>query len=1274
MKAAAPQPSAPLPKAAAVPLTPVLVETPPAEELDEEHKQQRDANMSESLAERVLRPARPKASAATGYADLVGPALNRGASSSPNVDAAGGAPGQAGAALSLVHQQHTTARVVRSSVYAEPTQSLQFKLATELTEKQDEEDERESAVQRKCDASLAGDAAGVTDDLDGHQPPKESRDQHAMPALNTPGEDTSGGTDATGMPARLRSKMENALGADFAEVRVNTGSARAAELGALAFTQGSEVHVAPGQWAPETTKGQELLGHELTHVVQQREGRVRATAQLEGLGLNDEPALESEADAMGARAASGVNSISVQRSSPMHNHGDVMQAVPIAAESEPTDDETTAVPANAVTDPSGEMVSSPEDVSPPVQAKGLVIPSQATGLNPIQRQPGGKRKRSYVPYQIQVTQPLTTDEFKVVAMRQVFGGVIENLEWNNLKESYVPAQSPYTLYVEVGLIRTRRGEVSKAKGFDVDSSGRVSGAEGRAKQFQSAPSSDTKTALMDEIDRRYYEASGTDTKIKASETGKAELWRTIRDEVLFQHDYIANLPPKVKGLIKFSISGRELAPADYEQLFRIAKKIEALPPGAAADYASKITATTKDLSVFEAAIDAYRTELAARQQAIDERTAIHNKLLGLEEVYKLYRRYIAASISEATNPLVKAGTELAKGVGAKVQTAGDMREQLERDLPRYGFSSIAEFALYITKFEQAFEDGAAAIAADLLAKYSGKLYQESTRYQDPAVVRDLYGKLSGYRAQYQEFDKNARVWNEYAAQANRDAEQQRLPGNGQIRVRPPTEEQQQAGEKAKAAKAGAQATIAALSSEYPIFAENDLPVEKRLDKAALAQATEAQLAGVLQAHIAARSKAVGEAREQLEGNHQLIYKMEKLMPAFYTQMDIKPGSIHDQIIRDKMRSDAIAKLVGGILLAIVAIALTVVSMGTATPAILAAGASIGAAGLSVYMAYDEYKQYTAEKAIADVGFADDPSVVWLVLAIVGAGVDMAVAVKAVRALVPAAKALEAGGELSDFTKAVNALQKSKQLDEKIAAAANKAAAARKSYAAAKGELSAALSKVYSLPGPLLDPDVYRALVKMAAAKIKQGAYSLTAFIDEVRQARIAAKLGEMTPEELLKAKAAYAEGLEASKVGTYDTQIKWGIQTVEARRFGPGFWGKRTAQVNARVNAYELKINPNNESFFLPHPSGGYVQFENLAANAVQDGKLVMSPKSIYHVAEMPPFARASVLDEARRQLAAAQKAGFTVEWLVSEQKALTQLADLFKAENIPIVLKLLAE
>ncbi|MFN6945977.1 MAG: DUF4157 domain-containing protein, partial [Cytophagaceae bacterium] len=102
----------------------------------------------------------------------------------------------------------------------------------------------------------------------------------------------------------VQAKMESSFGADFSNVNIHVGE-QASSVGALAYAQGNDIHFAPGQYNPETQSGQELLGHELTHVVQQRQGRVQATTQAKGLAVNDDPALEHEADVMGKKAAGG---------------------------------------------------------------------------------------------------------------------------------------------------------------------------------------------------------------------------------------------------------------------------------------------------------------------------------------------------------------------------------------------------------------------------------------------------------------------------------------------------------------------------------------------------------------------------------------------------------------------------------------------------------------------------------------------------------------------------------------------------------------------------------------------------------------------------------------------------------------------------------------------------------------------------------------------------------------------------------------------------------
>lgn len=114
-----------------------------------------------------------------------------------------------------------------------------------------------------------------------------------------------GPTTSAGLPAPVRAQMERFYGHDFGAVQVHADSAEATRLGARAYARGDEVHFAPGEFAPTTTAGQELIGHELAHVVQQREGRVAAVAQGQGLAVAVDPALEREADDLGARAARG---------------------------------------------------------------------------------------------------------------------------------------------------------------------------------------------------------------------------------------------------------------------------------------------------------------------------------------------------------------------------------------------------------------------------------------------------------------------------------------------------------------------------------------------------------------------------------------------------------------------------------------------------------------------------------------------------------------------------------------------------------------------------------------------------------------------------------------------------------------------------------------------------------------------------------------------------------------------------------------------------------
>jgi Domain of unknown function (DUF4157) len=155
------------------------------------------------------------------------------------------------------------------------------------------------------------------------------------------------------LPEPIQKKMESFFNTSFADVRVHVGH-EAPSIGALAFTHGTDLYFAPGQYNPQSSQGQQLLGHELTHVVQQRAGRVRNLLGS-GVAVVQDRALEAEAERMGLRAAS--------------------TAVPIQAK------RAGAGPAVPTSQAAGLRPNA-------VAANGAILPSRSAARDSVQRKPG----------------------------------------------------------------------------------------------------------------------------------------------------------------------------------------------------------------------------------------------------------------------------------------------------------------------------------------------------------------------------------------------------------------------------------------------------------------------------------------------------------------------------------------------------------------------------------------------------------------------------------------------------------------------------------------------------------------------------------------------------------------------------------------------------------------------------------------------------------------------------------------------------------------------
>jgi hypothetical protein len=175
----------------------------------------------------------------------------------------------------------------------EEEEPLQAKQAPLQREEFSEEDEplqsKAQSIQREA----------LPEEEEPLQPKLESMQRQSMAEEEEPLQGRFGTVqkkeNQTGMPDSLKAGVENLSGLSMDDVKVHYNSSAPEQVQALAYTQGSEIHVGPGQ--------EKHLAHEAWHVAQQKQGRVQPTMQARGVSINDDQGLEREADVMGQNAS-----------------------------------------------------------------------------------------------------------------------------------------------------------------------------------------------------------------------------------------------------------------------------------------------------------------------------------------------------------------------------------------------------------------------------------------------------------------------------------------------------------------------------------------------------------------------------------------------------------------------------------------------------------------------------------------------------------------------------------------------------------------------------------------------------------------------------------------------------------------------------------------------------------------------------------------------------------------------------------------------------------
>ncbi len=140
------------------------------------------------------------------------------------------------------------------------------------------------AVQRSVDAKKASAAKSL-------EPSMMAKNLLDVPLQSSDAEESH-----TELPSGLQAGLEQLSGQSLSDVNVHYNSSRPGRIMTAAYTQGSNIYLGPGQ--------ESYLPHEAWHAVQQKQNRVRPSLQLGGSSVNLDSQMESEADTMGAQAAS----------------------------------------------------------------------------------------------------------------------------------------------------------------------------------------------------------------------------------------------------------------------------------------------------------------------------------------------------------------------------------------------------------------------------------------------------------------------------------------------------------------------------------------------------------------------------------------------------------------------------------------------------------------------------------------------------------------------------------------------------------------------------------------------------------------------------------------------------------------------------------------------------------------------------------------------------------------------------------------------------------
>ncbi|MCW3103869.1 MAG: hypothetical protein JWO09_2309 [Bacteroidetes bacterium] len=391
---------------------------------------------------------------------------------------------------------------------------------------------------------------------------------------------------------KTQSEMGGKMNADLSDVKIHTDS-KAHEMSeginAKAFTHGQDIYFKQGNFDTSSTDGKELLAHELTHTVQQKEGMSRKIQREPDDYPNGHYSFSITIPSV-MNGIEWIHYVEMQaynikdpKALDQINHGrfwGIGVDRPITKEMVNTRVEFT-VDANLYR--SNMAILHPGyDYSQPKKAKGT--------KGTVGQTKGGSGDDQ--------------------------GGIKNNGGKKDGQQGGVKGG-------------VKDGQVGGQKGGVKDGQVGGTGEKDRDQQYNELSAEDKKK-VTDETNKRYYKRAGTTAPIKEGDEPHTQLWNDIRDEVLAERDKLGNVSDRLRPLV----GDLSKVPADKkEQYFRIITKLESLSDEdiqVLSAVKSKLPAANLDamekfLDLYIANIETKRKQIAEAMQKQQAPTADQTK-------------------------------------------------------------------------------------------------------------------------------------------------------------------------------------------------------------------------------------------------------------------------------------------------------------------------------------------------------------------------------------------------------------------------------------------------------------------------------------------------------------------------------------------------------------------------------------------------------------------------------------------------------------------------